>query len=93
MMRRELAKKYINEGYKIKEWKPRKYEHACDRYNMRNNKIDLLRTMYGKSYNPYWDKGLRPQTMGDAIRLRLTEAPDDNDERLYESYFEGKSGT
>jgi len=92
MMRRELAKKYINEGYKIKEWKPRKYEHACDRYNMRNNKIDILRNMYGKSYNPYWDKGLQPQTMRDAIRLRLSELADDNDGRLYESYLEGKSG-
>eukprot|EP00102_Acyrthosiphon_pisum_P020917 XP_016658127.1 PREDICTED: uncharacterized protein LOC100571197 [Acyrthosiphon pisum] len=92
MTRRELAKKYINEGYKIKEWKTRKDEHAYDRYEMRNNRIDVLRTMYGKSYNPYWDKDLRPQTMRDAIRMRLTEAADDNDERLYESYFEGKSG-
>jgi len=92
MTRRELAKKYINEGYKIKEWKTRKDEHANDRYEMRNNKIDILRTMYGKSYNPHWDKGLRPQTMRDAIRMRLTEAANDNDERLYESYFEGKSG-
>lgn len=92
MMRRELAKKYINEGYKIKEWKTRRDEHAYDRYKMRNNKIDILRTMYGKSYNPCWDKDLRPQTMRDAIRMRLTETTDDNDEKLCESYFKGKSG-
>ncbi|XP_060848211.1 dynein axonemal intermediate chain 3-like isoform X2 [Rhopalosiphum padi] len=92
LMRREWAKKYINEGYKIKEWKTRKDEHACDRYNIRNKNIDVLKTMYGKSYNPYWDKDLRPQKMRDAIRMRLTEAADNDDERLHESYFDEKRG-
>jgi hypothetical protein len=91
-MRREWAKKYINEGYKIKEWKTRKDEHACDRYNLRNKNIDVLKTMYGKSYNPCWDKDLRPQKMRDAIRMRLTEAADNDDERLHESYFDEKGG-
>ncbi|CAH1731486.1 unnamed protein product [Aphis gossypii] len=92
LMRREWAKKYINEGYKIKEWKTRKDEHECDRYNIRNKNIDILRTMYGKSYNPFWDKDLRPQKMRDAVRMRLTEAVDNSDGRLQENYFEGKCG-
>ncbi|XP_025202203.1 uncharacterized protein LOC112599497 [Melanaphis sacchari] len=92
LMRREWAKKYINEGYKIKEWKTRNDEHACDRYKIRNSNIDILRSMYGKSYNPCWDKGLRPQKMRDAIRMRLTEAADNNDERLHEIYFKEKGG-
>jgi len=91
-MRREWAKKYINKGYKIKEWKTRKDEHECDRYNIRNKNIDILRTMYGKSYNPFWDKDLRPLKMRDAVRMRLTEAVDNSDGRLQENYFEGKCG-
>lgn len=85
-----MAKKYIDEGYKIKEWRNRKDEHACDRYKIRENKINKLKAMYGQNYNPYWDKNLQPQKMKDAIRMRVTEETDE--ERSY-NYFEGEGGT
>lgn len=98
MMRRKLAKKYVEEGYKIKEWRSRKDTHACDRYKMRENKIDRLKAAHGKNYDPHWDKDLQePQTAKDAIRMRTTEefATDDDDygqnEQSY-GYFEGEGG-
>lgn len=90
VMRRKLAKKYIEGGYKIKEWKSRGDQHACDKYKIRETRLNKLKTMYGKSYNPYWDKGLRPQKIKDAVHLRVTE---EGDEQSYGSnYFEGESG-
>lgn len=71
-MRRKLAKKYIDEGYKIKEWKSRKDKHACDRYKIRETKIDELKAMYGQNYNPNWDKDLQPQKLEDANQMRIT---------------------
>lgn len=92
MMGRKLSKKYIDEGYKIKEWKSRKDQHADDRYKMRESKIDKLKAMYGKSYDPYWDKGLEPLTMKDAVRRRGTQADDKNYEQSYKCSFVEESG-
>lgn len=83
-MRRKLAKKYIDEGYKIKEWKSRKEEHEHDRYKIRESKIEKLKALYGKSYNPYWDKGLQPQKMKDAVQLRVTDAADRHYKRSHD---------
>lgn len=47
-MRRKLAKKYIDEGYKIKEWKSRKDKFVCDRYKIKNSKLDKLRLYPGE---------------------------------------------
>lgn len=90
-MRRRLAKKYIDEGYKIKEWTSRKDVHARDRYEMRERHIDKLKTVYGKNYDPHWDKGLQPQKMNDAIRMRVTTECSEQ-QRSDENYFKGKSG-
>lgn len=90
-MRRKLAKKYIGEGYKIKERKNRKDEHACDRYKIRERRINKLRAMYGTNYDPYWDKSQQPQKMKDAIRMRVKGEGVDN-EQSYDGYTEGESG-
>lgn len=87
MIRRKLAKKYIDQGFKIKEWKTRKDEHEYDRYRMRESKIEKLKSMYGKSYDPYWDRHLPPQKMKDANQLRVTDKADYD--QSFERYFEG----
>lgn len=92
MMRRKLAKKYIDEGYKIKEWKSRKEVHSCDLYEIRECNIDKLKAVYGQSYDPYWDKDLRPQTMSEAARTRKAESGDKDYERPYGGYFVEKRG-
>jgi len=93
-MRRKLAKKYINKGYKIKESRNRKDEHACDRYKIREKRINKLRAMYGKNYDPYWDKDQQPQKMKDAMRMRVKgeEVDNEDNEQSYDSYIEGESG-
>lgn len=93
MMRRKLAKKYIDEGYKIKEWKSRKEVHSSDLYKIRESNIDKLKAMYGQSYDPYWDKDLRPLTMSEAVRIRKAESADeDYGQPTYGGYFPGKGG-
>lgn len=91
-MCRKLSKKYIDEGYKIKEWKSRREQHVDERYKMRESKIDKLKATYGKSYNPYWDKGIKPLRMKDAVRRRVTEVDDDNDKQSHEGYLQEESG-
>lgn len=48
LMRRKLAKKYIDEGYKIKEWKSRKDRHKCSRQKSRDNRVDQLKITFEK---------------------------------------------
>jgi hypothetical protein len=59
---------------------------------MRESKINELKAIYGKSYNPYWDKGLKPLRMKDAVRRRVTEIDDDNNKQLHESYSQEENG-
>jgi len=94
-MRRKLAKKYIDEGYKIKEWTSRKDVHACDRYEIRERNINKLKAAFGKNYDPHWDKGLQPQKMNDAVRMRVTTNALRNEdyEQSNDSYFKGNGGT
>lgn len=87
-MRRQLTKKYIDEGYKIKEWKSRKESHANDKYKIREDNINKLRAMYGKHYDPFWDKGLGQQKMKDAVRMRVIQRDDEDFEQSYTGNFE-----
>jgi len=92
-MRRKLAKKYVDEGYKIDEWTSRKDAHAADRYEIRARNVDKLKAAYGKDYDPYWDKGLRPQKMDDAVRTRVPTAASGGEDhrRSYDDYFDGRT--
>lgn len=92
-MRRKLAKKYIDEGYKIRERKGCQDKNVSDRYKIRERRIDKLRAMYGNNYNPYWDAGQTPRTMKDAIRMR-TDGDSETAvcyEQSYDSYSEGET--
>lgn len=82
-----MVKKYNENDSKINEHKSFKDVHAyCDRYKLRKNKLKKLKAMYGKSYDPHWDKGQRSQIMPRA------EAYDGDYEQLYDGYFEEESG-
>lgn len=91
-MRRKLAKKYMDEGYKIREQKGRRDEIVNDRHEIRERRIDKLRAMYGKNYSPNWDAGRTPR-MRDAVRMRTGGDPATADcyEQSYDSYSEGET--
>lgn len=87
MFRRDLAKKYKEKDSKIKEQKSFKNVHPyCDRYKMRQKKLNKLKTMYGRSYDPNRNKYQRSQKMPRA------EEYDGDYEQLYDDYFEGEGG-
>lgn len=88
VMRRKLAKKYMDEGYKIREQKGRRDEIVNGRHEIRERRIDKLRAMYGKNYNPNWDAGRTPR-IKDAVRMRTGGDPGTAD--CYEQSYDGCS--
>ncbi|XP_050436301.1 uncharacterized protein LOC126843044 [Adelges cooleyi] len=90
-MRRKLAKKYIEDGYGVKEFVSRKEKYKNDRFTIRENHIQQLRAVYGEKYNIYWDKDQIQHRMEDALRMRIKDSPFSYDELQFQKEEVGKS--
>lgn len=75
-----MVNKFNKNDSKIKEQKIIKDVHQCDRHKMRERKLNKLKAMYGKNYDPQ--------------SIPIIDEYDGEYEELllYNGYFEGEGG-